>query len=138
MRKAQISIVVVVGRVHLLYYPGFNLLMLKSNFFKECTTCSDTDIHYIDESLQGLWYDHLKEFRKKPGYQLLSSRNPLSIPKRLNDKICALQQTYLSGENDDSPQNRCWVTVEDITSFYIMDSEIDGIATPNAFGELIE
>ena len=100
--------------------------------------CSDTDIHYIDESVQGLWYDHLKEFRNKPGYQLLSSRNPSSIPKRLNDKICALQQTYLSGENDDSPQNRCWVTVEDINSFYIMDSEIDGIATPNAFGELIE
>ena len=100
--------------------------------------CSDTDIHYIDESVQGLWYDHLREFRNKPGYQLLSSRNPLLIPKRLNDKICALQQTYLKEENDNSQQKRCWVTVEDINSFYIMDSEIDGQATPNAFGELIE
>ncbi len=65
---AQTSMAVVVGRVNLLYYPGCNLLILKSIFFKECTMCSDTDIHYIDESLQGLWYDHLKECRNKPGY----------------------------------------------------------------------
>ena len=80
----------------------------------------------------------MKECRNKPGYQLLSTKNQLSIPKRLNDKIRALQQTYLNEENNNSQLKRCWVTVEDINNFYIMDSEIEGQDTSNEFGELIE
>ena len=75
---------VMVDRVNLLYYLVCNLLILKSIFvffFKECTICSDSDIHYIDESLQGLWYDHLKECKNKPGYQLLSTKNPYQYQK---------------------------------------------------------
>ncbi len=129
--------VVVVGRVNLLYCPGRNVLILKLIFFKECTICSDSTIHYIDETLQGMWYDHLKQCRKKEGYQLLSTKNPVSIPKRLNDKILALQQTFLNEDNNNNQMKRTWVTVEDINSFYIMDSEIKGQATSNEFGELI-
>ncbi len=88
--------------------------------------CSNSDIHYIDESLQGLWYDHLKKFRNKPGYQLLPTKHPSPIPKRLCDKISALQQTFLNEENNNSQLKRFWVTVEDINSFYIIDSEIEG------------
>ena len=52
-----------VGSMKFLHYLGCKLINLKSImviFFKECTICSDSDVHYIDESLQGLWDDHLK------------------------------------------------------------------------------
>lgn len=99
--------------------------------------CSNSGIHFIDKSLQGLWYNHRKLFRKKPGYRL-STKNSSSIPKRLNDKTSALQQIFLNQEYNTSQLKRLGVTAEDINSFDIIDSEVEREATSNEFGELIE
>ena len=60
-------------------------------FFKECMICLGSEMEYFDElSLteeNKLWYDHLKKLRNQPGYNLLPVNAPLSMPKRLSDKI---------------------------------------------------
>ena len=59
------------------------------------------------------------------------------MPKRLCERISALQQLFLV-ENNDTYLNKQWACVEDVNSFYISDTEIDGQITSNEFGELIE
>ena len=59
------------------------------------------------------------------------------MPKRLCERISALQQFFLV-ENNDTYLNKQWACVEDVNSFYVYDTEIDGQVTLNEFGELIE
>ena len=55
----------------------------------------------------------------------------------MNVKISALQQLFLV-ENYNTYLNKQWASVEDVNSFYIMDTDIKGQVTPNEFGELIK
>lgn len=124
-----------VGSMNVPHYVGCKLLNLESIFvffFKECTVCSESDskcIDDVDEStiimIQGMWYDHLKQFRIKSGYNLLSTIHPFSMPKRLRDKISALQQPFIMDNNCGQIKNKmgyCWVYEQ----FYIIDLEIYG------------
>ena len=51
---------------------------------------------------------------------MLSTKQPLSIQKRINDEISALQQSFLSKENNNGPLEKYWVTVEDDNSFMLL------------------
>ncbi len=41
-------------------------------------------------------------------------------------------------ENNDTYLHKLWASVEDVNSFYVMDTEIDGQVASNNFGTLIE
>ncbi len=61
----------------------------------------------------------------------------MSMPKRLSERISALQYFFLL-ENNDTYLHKLWASVEDVNSFYVMDTEIDGQVASNNFGTLIE
>ena len=50
------------------------------------------------------------------------------MPKRISERISALQHFFLV-ENNDTYLNKQWACVEDVNSFYISDTEIDGQVT---------
>ncbi len=98
-------------------------------------------MQYFDESnatlQQGIWFNHLKQMRNKPGYNLLPLKYPISMPQRLIDQISAIQYLFLVID-DDVYKKKEWTSVQDVNSFYVGDSEIDGQTLSNKFGNLIE
>lgn len=66
-----------------------------------------------------MWYDPLKQFRIKPGYNILSIKNPLSMPKRLGDKISALTQSFMM-ENSNGQLKKKGATLRRLTTFTLL------------------
>ena len=101
--------------------------------------CLGSEMEYFDElSLteeNKLWYDHLKKLRNQPGYNLLPVNAPLSMPKRLSDKIRFFQHSFIMSTTNTQLQKH-WVSIDDVNSFYVLDSEICGKAISNGFGKL--
>ena len=101
--------------------------------------CLGSEKEYFDElSLteeNKLWYDHLKKLRNQPGYNLLPVNAPLSMPKRLSDKIRFFQHSFIMGTRN-TQLKKHWVSIDDVNSFYVLDSEICGEEISNDFGKL--
>ena len=77
-----------------------------------------------------MWFFHMKRLRNEPDYGLLSYKHPLSTPRRVCDKIFAIQKMFMDG-NKNNLLGRQWVTVDDVKSFYVEDTEIHGEQNSN-------
>ena len=106
----------------------------------ECNVCSESEMKYIDECVQGvpykLWQNHLETLRSQQGYQLLSTKSKRGMPEHVSVRISSFQQMFMIPHN--SSLRKQWVTVESVNSYFIDDRNIDGDTCPKEYGELIE
>lgn len=59
------------------------------------------------------------------------------MPNRLRNTISLLQKSFIPESNNGQLKKK-WANIEDVKSFYIVDSESCGWASSNEFGELMK
>ena len=106
----------------------------------ECYVCSEPELKYIDECVQGvpyrLWHNYLKTLRSQQEYQLLSTKPKRGMPKHVSMRITSFQQMFMKPHNN-SLRKQC-ASVEIVNSYYIDDCNINGDTCSKEYGVLIE